>query len=100
MSNMTAGQGLLALLESDLATIGGQPLIGLLTSLQSSKGNVLLQQAAILQFVAAAPTIGITLEVEVEQQLLGLLIQKVQAFVASKAAGPTVSTAANHALPA
>jgi len=82
------------MIESDQATIGGQPLIGLLTALQSAKGNVLLQQAAILQFCATAPSVGINLEIEVEQQLLGLLIQKVQAFVVSKSSGPTVAVQA------
>lgn len=95
MSNTTVGQAVLAMIESDLATVGGAPLIGLLTALKSAQGNVLMQQAAVLQFIAAAPAAGITLEVEVEQQLLGLLIQKVQAFVAAKAsAGPAVSVQA------
>lgn len=76
------------MLESDLATVGGQPLLALLTSLQAAKGNVLLQQGAILQFVAAAPTAGVTLEVAIESQLLQLAISKVQAFIASKAAPP------------
>jgi hypothetical protein len=85
----TPGQALLSLIESDLATVGGQPLLTLLTALQSAKGNILLQQGAILQFVAAAPTAGVTLEVEIEQQLLSLAITKVQTFIASKAAPAT-----------
>lgn len=90
MSSST-GQAILAMIESDLATVGGQPLIGLLTALQSAKGNVLLQQAAILQFVATAPSVGINLEIEIEQQLIGLLIQKVQAFIVAKSSGPMVA---------
>lgn len=86
MATTSVGQALLALLESDLATVGGAPLLGLLNALQSAKGNVLLQQAAVLQFVATAPTMGITLEVEVEGQLLQLLITKVQAFITAKGA--------------
>jgi hypothetical protein len=82
------GQALLAMLESDLATAGGTPLITLLTALQNAKGNVLLQQGAILQFVAAAPTVGITLEIQIEQQLLQDAITKVQAFVTSKTTAP------------
>lgn len=78
----TFGQALLSMIESDLATVGGQPLITLLGTLQSAKGNVLLQQAAIMQFVASAPTMGITLEVQIEQQLLGLAITKLQALLA------------------
>lgn len=87
-SPASPGQAILALIESDLATVGGQPLISLLTSLQSAKGNVLLQQASILQFVAAAPTMGITLEVEIEGQLLQLAIAKVQGLI-GKAPAPT-----------
>jgi hypothetical protein len=76
------------MLESDLATVGGQPLITLLTALQAAKGNRLLQQGAVLQFVATAPTAGITIEVEIEQQLLQMALAEVQAFIASKAGTP------------
>lgn len=86
MSTPTFGQALLSMIESDIATVGGTPLITLLQTLQNAKGNVLLQQAAILQFIASAPTLGITLEIEVEQQLLGLVIAKVQTWQASKTA--------------
>lgn len=82
----TTGQAILALIESDLAVVGGPPLIGLLTSLQSAKGNVLLQQAAIMQFVATAPSVGINLGIEIEQQLLGLLIAKIQGFLTTHGA--------------
>jgi hypothetical protein len=82
----TPGQAFLALIESDLATVGGSPLVTLLGALSADKGNVLAQQAAILQFVAGAPAMGITLEIEVEQQLIALAIAKVQAFVAAKVA--------------
>ena len=90
-STTTPGQAFLAMIESDLATVGGAPLMALLNALQAAKGNVLMQQAAILQFVAAAPAAGLNLEVEVEGQLLGLLVAKVQAFVASKAAPAPVA---------
>jgi len=81
----TTGQAILAMIESDLAVAGGQPLLGLISALQAAKGNVLLQQAAILQFTASAPAAGINLEIEVEGQLLQLVASKVQAFIASKA---------------
>jgi hypothetical protein len=87
------GQALLALIASDLATVGGQPLITLLQTWQKDAGNTLLQGAALLQFTASAPAAGITLEVEIEQQLLQLAITKVQSYLASKAA-PTVAPAA------
>lgn len=85
-TSTSAGQALLNLFESDLATIGGTPLITLLQSWQANAGNVPLQAAALLQFEAAAPGAGIQLEIEVEQQLLQLVITKVQAFIASKTA--------------
>jgi len=88
----TLGQALLAMLESDLATQGGAPLVTLLMSLQGAAGNVLLQQGAILTFVAAAPTVGVKLEIEVEQQLLQLVLTKVQAFIAAKTPGTTITT--------
>ena len=80
------GQALLALLASDLATTGGQPLVTLVTALRDAKGNRLLQQGAVVQFMAAAPTAGITIEIEVEQQLLQMALTEIQAFIASKAA--------------
>lgn len=72
------GKALVALIESDLATVGGQPLISLMTTLQKSAGNRLLQGAAVAQFVAGAPAMGLTLEVEVEQQLLQMAITWLQ----------------------
>lgn len=94
MSTTSPGQALLALIESDLATVAGAPLVTLITALSSAKGNVLLQQGAILQFVAAAPTAGVTLEITIEQQLLADALAKVQAFIASKAAPPAAAPAA------
>ncbi len=84
----TIGQAILATIESDLATVGGQPLITLLTSLQKDAGNVLAQQADILAFVAAAPKLGITLELTIEQQLIAEAIAKIQAAVTAKSAQP------------
>ena len=46
MSTTTPGQALLALLESDLATVGGAPLITLLTALQAAKGDLELELLA------------------------------------------------------
>jgi hypothetical protein len=88
MTTTSVGQALLAMIESDLATVGGAPLMGLLNALQSAKGNMLMQQAAILQFIAAAPSAGLTLEVDIEGQLLSLLISKVQGFIVAKTTVP------------
>lgn len=78
------GQALLAMLQADVASTGGQPLVTLITSLAAAKGNRLLQQGAVLQFVAAAPSAGITIEIEVEQQLLQMALTAVQAYIAAK----------------
>ena len=86
MSNPSFGQALLSMIESDLATVGGQPLIMLLQTLQNAKGNILLQQAAIIQFIASAPTLGLTLEIDIEQQLLAMAIAKIQSVTAAKPA--------------
>ncbi len=80
----SVGQALLALIESDLATVGGQPLITLITGLKTDAGNQLKQAADIMAFTAAAPAAGLQLEVMVEQQLLQMAITKIQAYVASK----------------
>jgi len=93
--SQTVGQTILGLIENDLASVGGTPLITLLQTLQAAKGNVLLQQAAIMTFVASAPTLGLTLGIDVEGQLLGLAITKLQGLIAT-----TPTAAANAAPPA
>jgi hypothetical protein len=94
VANPTAGQAILALLESDLITAGGVPFETLLTSLIAHKGNALMQGADWLQFVAAAPGAGLQLEITLEGQILGAVLAKVQAAVAAKA------TAAANTAPA
>lgn len=93
VSNVSVGQTILNLVESDLASVAGTPVVNFLQSLVAAKGNLLMQSAAIQQFVATAPVLGITLVVEIEQQLLQIAIVKVQAFVAAKAAAPTPAAA-------
>lgn len=78
----SVGEAFVALVESDLVSVGGQPLVNLITSLQNDKGNVLAEQAAILGFAAQAPSLGITLEVELQQQLLQAAINKLQGALA------------------
>lgn len=95
-TSQSFGQWLVNTLEADAASVGGAPLVALLTNWAAHAGNPLLQSADLLQFEAAAPAAGLQLEIEVEQQLLQLVIAKVQAFVAAKtaAASTTTSTAA------
>jgi hypothetical protein len=81
----SVGQAILAMFESDIVSSAGAPLVTLITALQANKGNLLAQEAAWLQFVAAAPTAGISLEIEVEGQLLSAILTKVQAEIAAKA---------------
>ena len=85
--SVSVGQALLNMIESDLATVGGQPLITLLTNLQKDLGNGPAEAADILAFTASAPKLGITLELQIEQQLIALAIGKLQAYL-SKVPAP------------
>jgi hypothetical protein len=80
----TAGQAILAMIESDLASVAGGPLETLFGQLKASAGNILAQQAAWIQFIATAPAAGIQLEVLVEQQILNALMTKIQSYIAAK----------------
>jgi hypothetical protein len=84
----TAGQAFLALITSDLATTGGAPLITFLESIQAAKGNLGLEAAALLQLEAAGPAAGISFLLEIQQQLVGLAITKLQGYLATKTAAP------------
>jgi len=82
----TAGQALIAMIESDLASVGGQPLIMFLTAIKAANGNLGLEGAALLQLEAAAPGAGIQLGLDIQMQLVNLALAKVQAYVAAKTA--------------
>lgn len=92
MSNPTFGQALVAMIESDLANVGGTPLETFLEDCKAANGNLGLEAAALLKLEAAAPAAGIQLEVEVQQQLLSIALSKLQTYLASKAA-PTAAAA-------
>jgi hypothetical protein len=77
---------LVTLIEGDVLSIGGEPILTLLTNLKTHAGNAVMQSADVLQFTAAAPLAGLELGVQLEQQLLGLAITKLQAAMAAKAA--------------
>ena len=83
MTLSTQEQALLNLLQSDVLTTFGAPLVTLIQSLVANKGNFLAQQASWLQFVAAAPAAGIALGVEFEGQLLNTVLTNLQAHMAS-----------------
>jgi hypothetical protein len=94
-TSQTFGQWLISTLEGDLAQTGGTPLLTLLTNWEAHAGNPLLQGADLLAFQGQAPAAGLQLEVELQQQLLQLVITKVQAQVAklTPAVTPAVSAA-------
>lgn len=94
MSNVTFGQALLTMLESDLIVEGGVPFENLLQNLISHKGNALAQGADWLQFLATAPGAGIQLEILLEGQILGAVLAKVQAAVAGKVPPPVLAVPA------
>jgi hypothetical protein len=84
----TPGQAILAIIESDLANVAGQPLITFLTACKAANGNLGLEAAALLQLEAAAPAAGIQLELTVQQQLLNLALTKLQTYLAAKTIAP------------
>lgn len=84
MSGSTIGQAILAIIESDLANVAGQPVLNLLTTLQASKGNLLMEAAAIQSFIGSAPALGLTLAAELEGQILELAIGKIKQYIAAK----------------
>jgi hypothetical protein len=75
-------QAILTVIQSDIASIAGQPLITLLNALKASNGNIALQQAAILQFIGEAPALGLQLGIEFETQAINWAIAKLQAYLA------------------
>ena len=56
--NPSFEQWLLTTIQSDVLTIGGAPLLTLLTNLKAHAGNELMQGADWLQFLAASPACG------------------------------------------
>jgi hypothetical protein len=79
MSIQTDFQAFLTLLQSDLLQTAGTPLITLLTTIAGNKGNLVANQAAILGFIAQAPSLGISLGIELEQQVISSVVAKLQA---------------------
>lgn len=89
MSTSTTESGwkaFLSMLETDVLTVGGVPLQTCITAMIAANGNLALEAAALLQFNAAAPAAGITLAVDVQNQLLQLALTKLQALMAAKPA--------------
>lgn len=87
------GQMVLTMLEQDLAETAGPAVMTLFSNWKTHAGNKLLQAVDLATFVNQAPEAGITLEVEVEQQLLTLVQTKVQEFIAAKAPAPVPAAA-------
>lgn len=90
----SVGQAILAVVQSDIASVAGAPLETFLEDVQAANGNLGLEAAALLKLEAAAPGAGIQLELAVQQQLVGFALSKLQAYIASKApSAGTVGTA-------
>ena len=90
MTSQNLGQMVVSMIESDLTTAAGSSVITLLQNLQKHAGNGPAQAADILSFQAQAPGLGLTLAVEVEQQLLAIAIKKIQSAM-TPAVTPAVS---------
>jgi hypothetical protein len=99
-TSQSFGQWLISTLEADLAGTAGGPVVTLLQNWETHAGNPLLQGADLLAFQGAAPAAGLQLEVELQQQLLAMVISKVQAKIASIGipvpASPAAVASANH----
>jgi hypothetical protein len=81
MTALTAqqGQALLALHESDLATVASAQIGRYLTAMRIAAGNPIAQQAAVLQLLADAAAAGMTLGVE--KQLAGMAVAGIQTWI-------------------
>lgn len=90
----SVGQAILAVVEADLTSVAGAPIIQFLKDCEAANGNVGLEGVALLKLEAAAPGAGIQLELEVQNQLLNLALTKIQAYVASKATPAAAPAAA------
>ena len=90
MSETSAGQAFLAMIESDLLTTGGAPLMAFFQADLAANGDKMKQAAALLQLIASGPAAGLTFLAELEGQLLGLAITKLQAAMAAKVAAAVV----------
>ena len=81
MSLSPTEQAILTVIQSDIASVAGSPLINLLNSLKASNGNVALEEAAILQFIGEAPNLGLQLGIEFQTQAINWAISKLQAYL-------------------
>jgi len=93
--NPTLGQALLAVIETDLLTTLGQPLITFLSNVGAAGGDPLKLAAAWAGFQGALLGTLPSLEITLSQQISAALIAKVQAAIAKAEAAqtPTPSTA-------
>lgn len=85
--SQSIGSTIVALIESDLLTSAGGPLLTLLNAVQANKGNIVADTAAWLQFIGSLPSALIQAEGEALAQVAGILQTKLQASLS--AAKPT-----------
>ena len=83
-STTSVGQAILAIVESDIASVAGSPLVTFLEDCRAANGNLGLEAAALLKLEAAAPAAGIQIELTVQQQLITLALNKLQTYLAAK----------------
>lgn len=87
----TTGQGILALIESDVLQVAGPAILNYLTNVKSAGGDAVKQTAYWIQFqgemIAALP--------QIESNLLGSIITSLQTKLTSVLAGPPATGSAH-----
>jgi hypothetical protein len=79
----STGQAILAVIESDLLTAGGAPLINFVTAFGAAGGDPLKIAAAWVQLQGAVVGVLPSLEVTLSQQIAAALTAKLAAAIAS-----------------
>lgn len=98
---MSLGQALLTVLEDDAILTAGPALVGFFQQVQVAGTDPLKLSAAWVQLQGTLPTIGIGLAGELEGQLAQLIVNKLQALLATvpKPPAPPVAVAPPGLLP-
>jgi hypothetical protein len=76
-------QAILTVVQGDLAGAAG-PLVTFLDSIEEADGNLGLEAAALLQLEGTLPGAGISLGIELQNQIVSIALSKLKSYIASK----------------
>ena len=82
-------QAVLNIVTGDLAGASA-PIVTFLEDLEAADGNLGLEAAAVLQLEGALPAAGLSVGIELQNQLLSFALTKLKAYIASKSPVSTV----------